>query len=100
MVASIGVAQVLYAASFLHALRPDPTRLVQHGYPTPFHVTARVGSFVLHGSDFMILLFAPLAAAAIAYLFRPPPSGLRIPAAASKHEAPRRAGISVRRGGA
>ena len=97
MVASIGVAQVLYAGSFLSALRPNPTKLVQHGYPTPFHVTAHVGGFVLRGGDFMILLFAPLAAAAIAYLFRATRSGLRIQAVASNPEAARLAGISVRR---
>jgi branched-subunit amino acid ABC-type transport system permease component len=97
MVASIGVAQLLYAASFLDFFRPNATSLVRKGYPTPFHVNAHVGGFILHGREFMILLFAPLAAAGIAYLFRATRSGLRIQAVASNHEAARLAGISVRR---
>jgi ABC-type branched-subunit amino acid transport system ATPase component/branched-subunit amino acid ABC-type transport system permease component len=97
MVASIGVTQLLYAASFLDVLRPDPVKLVRRGYPTPFHVDWRVGGLVLHGRDVMILLFAPLAAAAIAYLFRATRTGLRIQAVASNHEAARLAGISARR---
>jgi ABC-type branched-subunit amino acid transport system ATPase component/ABC-type branched-subunit amino acid transport system permease subunit len=97
MVASIGVAQVLYAASFIKVLRPNPTTLVRQGYPTPFDVNVRLLGFVLHGREFMILLFAPLAAVAIAYLLRATHTGVRIQAVASNDEAARLAGIPVRR---
>jgi ABC-type branched-subunit amino acid transport system ATPase component/ABC-type branched-subunit amino acid transport system permease subunit len=97
MVASIGVAQLLYAASFFGAFRPNATRLVRQGYPTPFNVTVRLLGFTLHGREFMILFFAPVAAIAIAYLLRATHTGVRIQAVASNDEAARLAGIPVRR---
>ncbi len=97
MVASIGVAQLLYAASFIKWFRPEPIRLVREGYPTPFDVKVDVFGFVLQGREFMILLFAPLAGLAIAYLLRATHTGVRIQAVASNDEAARLAGIPVRR---
>jgi ABC-type branched-subunit amino acid transport system ATPase component/ABC-type branched-subunit amino acid transport system permease subunit len=97
MVATIGVAQLLYAVSFLKQLRPDPLRLVQQGYPTPIDWSVTIGGQVVGGAQFMILIFVPLAALALTWLFRSTAVGLRIQAVAANPEAARLAGISVRR---
>ena len=97
MVASIGVSQLLFAASFLDFIRPDPVTLVRKGYPTAFDVNVEVLGFVLRGPEFMILLFSPLAALGIAFLFRSTRVGLRVKAVAANDEAARLAGINVRR---
>jgi ABC-type branched-subunit amino acid transport system ATPase component/ABC-type branched-subunit amino acid transport system permease subunit len=97
MVATIGVAQLLYAVSFLKQLRPDALRLVQEGYPTPIDWKVTIGGQVVGGAEFMILICVPAAALALIWLFRSTAVGLRIAAVASNPEAARLAGISVRR---
>ena len=97
MVATIGVAQLLYALSFLRQLRPDALRLVQQGYPTPIDWSVTIGGQVVGGAQFMILICVPVAALALTWLFRSTAVGLRIQAVAANPEAARLAGISVRR---
>ena len=97
MVATIGVAQLLYALSFLKQLRPDALRLVQQGYPTPIDWSVTIGGQVVGGAQFMILICVPVAALALTWLFRSTAVGLRIQAVAANPEAARLAGISVRR---
>ena len=76
MVATIGVAQLLYALSFLKQLRPDALRLVQQGYPTPIDWSVTIGGQVVGGAQFMILICVPVAALALTWLFRSTAVGL------------------------
>lgn len=97
MIATIGVAQVLFAISFWGGLRPDPNRLAQVGYPVPVNWSFEVADYVVRGADLMIVLVVPLAAAAVALLLRGTTLGAQIRAVAANREAAELAGLPVRR---
>jgi ABC-type branched-subunit amino acid transport system permease subunit len=94
MVATIGLAQLLFVLSIIGFIQPD------HGaasYPVPFSLHATVGTFVLQPGHFVILLFAPVVAIALALFFQWTPYGLAIRAAAENADSARLGGIWVRR---
>ncbi|HET6793244.1 MAG TPA: branched-chain amino acid ABC transporter permease/ATP-binding protein [Acidimicrobiales bacterium] len=98
MVGTIGVTQLLLAVGILWpGLRPNPSALVLHGYPTPIHWTLAVGRELIRGPQFMILLVVPALALAGGVFFLRSRLGLSIRAVATNPDAARLAGISTRR---
>ena len=94
MVATIGVAQILFVFSILGFIQPEEGAAP---YPVPFTLTATVGGFILQPGHFVVLFFAPVVAAALALFFRLSPYGLAIRAAAENADSARLGGIWVRR---
>ena len=97
MIATIGLAQILFAISFWSGFRPDPNTLAQRGYPVPVDWRVEIADYVVRGADFMIMLVVPVAAAAIALLLRGTTLGTQIRAVAANREAAELAGLPVRR---
>lgn len=98
MVATIGLAQLFLAITQTVALRPDPLKLFDEGYPTPdFGLSLHIGSLLLHDSDFFVIFTVPIAAVALAWFLRATPYGQAIRAAAENPDAARLATISVKR---
>jgi ABC-type branched-subunit amino acid transport system ATPase component/branched-subunit amino acid ABC-type transport system permease component len=97
MIATIGLAQILFGASFWTVVRPDGNRLSQVGYPVPVHWHVEIADYVVRGADFMIVLVVPIAAFAIAVLLRGTTLGTQIRAVAANREAAELAGLPVRR---
>lgn len=95
MVASIGVAQLLYAMSFVPFLKPKPGTLVQQGYPTPMDWSWSVSGTVLRSGQLMILLVVPIIGVVMAAMFRSR-FGLRLRAVSTNIEAARLAGVRVK----
>jgi ABC-type branched-subunit amino acid transport system permease subunit len=94
MVATIGIAQVLFLLSILKFVKgpgfPGP-------FPLPFSFKAHIGTFVIGPPHFAILIFAPLAAIAVAAFFSLTSAGLAVRAAAENADSARLGGIWVRR---
>lgn len=97
MVATIGLAQVLYALSFWAPLRPDAGTLVLSGYPSGLEWEFSVGDTVITGPKIMILLLVPVAVTTVAIVLTRTSIGLQIRAASANAEAARLSGISVKR---
>jgi len=94
---SLGLAQILLAATYVQALQPDRAALNRHGYPTPFDVRWDVGGFVLRGQHALILLVVPLLGAALAAFLSWSRTGKAIRAVAGDPEEARLCGISPER---
>lgn len=94
MVATIGLAQVLFVVSILPAFQPEDGAAP---YPVPFSFKGSVDGFLLQPSHFTILVFAPLVAIALAVFFARTKYGLGIRAAAENADSARLGGIWVRR---
>jgi ABC-type branched-subunit amino acid transport system ATPase component/ABC-type branched-subunit amino acid transport system permease subunit len=92
LVATIGVAQILF---FAQAVLPGVKRVAR--YPTGIHRSVKVGSLLLNGEHFMVLVFVPLVLAGLAFFLNRTRYGVAIRAAAENADAARLAGISVRR---
>jgi ABC-type branched-subunit amino acid transport system permease subunit len=97
MVASIFLAQFLLIPRLIRPMNPDQQKLVDNGYPLPFHPSIRMGTLILHGDDLLIVLVVPALVAALASFLRFTAYGQAIRAAAENPEAARLAGISVKR---
>jgi ABC-type branched-subunit amino acid transport system ATPase component/ABC-type branched-subunit amino acid transport system permease subunit len=93
LVATIGLAQLLFAAQ---ALLPQ-RGLGSAVYPTPFHVVVRWGSVRLTSGSVLILATAPLLALGLGALLRWSRLGLAARAAADNGDAARLAGVPVRK---
>ena len=98
LLATLGLAQVLLAVTYLKQIAPDQLTLQRVGYPIPFqgvHIT--IGGFVVRGQHILILVLAPLLSAGLALFLRRTALGTSIRAVASNRDAAELAGISVAR---
>jgi ABC-type branched-subunit amino acid transport system ATPase component/branched-subunit amino acid ABC-type transport system permease component len=93
LVATIGIAQLLFFAQFLDWLG------IEHvaPYPTGIHRSIKVGSFYLTGPHFMVMAFVPAVIAGLAIFLNRTPYGIAIRASAENADAARLAGISVKK---
>ena len=98
LLATLGLAQVLLAVTYIKQIAPDQLKLQQVGYPIPFQgVHFTVGGFVVRGQHILILVLAPVLSAGLAYFLRRTTLGTSIRAVASNRDAAQLAGISVAR---
>lgn len=94
LVATIGIAQLLFVAQLLL----PKVRLENSGpFPSPLDRTLQIGSLVLTSAHFMVLAFVPAVVAGLALLLQRTPWGIAIRAAADNPDAAELAGISTRR---
>ena len=93
LVATIGIAQLLFFAQFLDWLG------IEHiaPYPTGLNRSIKVGDFYLTGPHFMVIAFVPAVIAGLAIFLNRTPYGIAIRASAENSDAARLAGISVKR---
>lgn len=94
MVATIGLAQLLFVLSLLSFLQPNEGA---KPFPVPFTLKAHIDVFVLQPAHFVILIFAPLVAIGLGLFFTLTPYGLAVRAAAENADSARLGGIWVRR---
>ena len=94
MVATIGLAQVLYLLTLVPIVRP---KKLYTAYPVPFHVSFSIGSQLFQAGDVVTLLAAPVVAVALAVFFVRSRTGLNMRAIAENSESARLSGIRVRR---
>ncbi len=97
LLASVGISQILIGLSTLPNLQPDPTTLVQQGYPLPFSSTVEVGGVVLNGASILVAVLAPIVVIGLMTFLRWTTLGKIIRAAASNPDAARLCGVSVGR---
>ncbi len=97
MIATIGVAQLLFVATLRGPLAPDRTKMTAEGYPVPFTLRWEVGGVVLGAPQVLTLIAGPLLAIALYLFFARTVTGRAIRAASSNPDAARLAGVSVRR---
>jgi ABC-type branched-subunit amino acid transport system ATPase component/branched-subunit amino acid ABC-type transport system permease component len=95
LLATVGVTQVLLALALIPGLGPDQAKLLNMGYPLPFHSSVQVGGVVLGGADIMVLVLAPILVGALAVFLRFTLLGTMIRAAASNPDAARLSGVST-----
>jgi len=98
--ASLGIAQVLLALTFVKAVAPDPTALYLEGFPVPFEVNWSVLGYVLQGQDVLILVLVPALAVGLAAFYRRTGLGRAVRAVGSNAEEAELCGISTMRVGA
>jgi ABC-type branched-subunit amino acid transport system permease subunit len=94
MVATIGLAEVLFLFSALAFIRP---RQLFRPFPLPVHVTMRLGTYVFQPGDVPTLVVAPLAAIALALVVRYSSWGLSMRAMSENAESARLSGVWVGR---
>jgi ABC-type branched-subunit amino acid transport system permease subunit len=94
MVATIGLAQVLYLFTVLPFVRP--AKLTQP-FPVPFHPSFTLDGFVFGPGQVITLVVAPLVAIALALFIRFSPWGLAMRATAENADSARLSGVWVRR---
>ena len=94
LVATIGVAQLLFVAG---ALLPKGGELTGRSYPTPFEATVRIGDLILGPGQLMIVAVVPAVTAALALFLRRSKLGRASRAAADNAEAAQLAGVPVAR---
>ena len=92
MVASIGAAQIFFTIS---AFILRGFQLRDAAYPTPFTLSAHIGSLRLGSAQFLILAAAPLITIVLAAFLRRTSLGIASRAAAENLEAAQLAGIPV-----
>ncbi len=92
LVATIGIAQILFYAT---ALLPGINNLAR--YPTGIHRVAQVGNLLLRGEHFMVIAFVPAVAVALTLYLTKTPHGRALRASAENPDAARLAGIDVAR---
>lgn len=91
---SLGVAQVLLAATYLRVLQPDRAALNLQGYPVPFQVRWELGGVVLRGEQALLLLVVPLLGLGLAAFLRGTATGQAVRAVAADAEEASLCGIS------
>ena len=96
LVATIGVAQILFVITLKGPLLVNATTIARKGYPVPFHLNWHVGAIILNSSQIVTMVVAPLIAVGLYLFFARTSIGKAIRAASSNPEAARLAGISVR----
>jgi ABC-type branched-subunit amino acid transport system permease subunit len=94
MVATIGLAQVLYLFTVLPFVRP--AKLTQP-FPVPFHPSFTLDGFVFGPGQVITLVVAPLVAIGLALFIRFSPWGLAMRATAENADSARLSGVWVRR---
>ena len=94
MVATIGLAQVLYLFTVLPFIRP---KQLYRPFPVPFHWTFRIGSFLFPPGDVLTLMVAPVVAVALGLFVRYSSWGLAMRAMSENTESARLSGVWVRR---
>src|SRR3974390_19532 len=90
MVATIGLAEVLFLFSALAFIRP---RQLFRPFPLPVHVTMRLGTYVFQPGDVPTLVVAPLVALALALVVRYSSWGLSMRAMSENAESARLSGV-------
>ena len=94
MVATIGLAEVLFLFSALAFIRP---RQLFRPFPLPVHVTMHIGTYVFQAGDVPTLVVAPLVAVALALVVRYSSWGLSMRAMSENAESARLAGVRTGR---
>jgi branched-chain amino acid transport system permease protein len=94
MVATIGLAQVLFLFTALPFIRPKKLSLP---FPVPFHLSLTMGGYHFTPGQVLTLIVAPVVAIALALFIRLSPWGLAMRAAAENAPSARLAGVWVRR---
>ena len=94
MVATIGLAQVLYLLTLLPIVAPHDLFVP---YPLPFHITLHIGGGILPPGQVAALIVAPLAAFGLAAFLRFSPYGLAMRAMSENADSARLSGVRVRR---
>jgi len=97
LIATIGVAQLLFAATNTGPLKENGPKLAAKGYPVPFHFKLTVSGVVVSSSQVVTLIIAPLIAVGLYLFFARTHMGKAIRAASANPESARLAGIDVRR---
>jgi ABC-type branched-subunit amino acid transport system ATPase component/ABC-type branched-subunit amino acid transport system permease subunit len=92
LVATIGVAQLLYGVALLQIDIEN-----QSTFPSPITRTAEVFGLRIFGADFLALALLPAVIAGVALFLARTPYGIAVRAAATNGDAARLAGISVKR---
>jgi ABC-type branched-subunit amino acid transport system permease subunit len=94
MVATIGLAQVLFLFTAMPFIRPKKLSLP---FPVPFHLSLTMGGYHFTPGQVLTLIVAPLVAIALALFIRLSPWGLAMRASAENAPSARLAGVWVRR---
>jgi ABC-type branched-subunit amino acid transport system permease subunit len=94
MVATIGLAQVLFLFTALPFIRPQKLALA---FPVPFQLSLTMGGYHFTPGQMLTLIVAPVVAAALALFIRFSPWGLAMRATAENAASARLAGVWVRR---
>ena len=97
LIATIGVAQLLFAATSAGPLKENGPKLAAKGYPVPFHFNITLSGVVVNSSQVVTLIVAPLIAVGLYLFFARTHMGKAIRAASANPESARLAGIDVRR---
>lgn len=92
LVATIGLAQVMFAAQLL---LPDIHNRAP--FPTPADIEHRFGGFLFRGEHAVVAIVVPLMAVALAWFLNRTVWGVAIRGAAENLDAARLAGVNVRR---
>lgn len=91
LVATIGVTDLLYVA------QSELPNVINAQFPTPFNWSVNVGSLVLHGPQFTLLIFGPAVLVIFSVFMTRSRRGLAIRGVADNREAAQLAGISAKR---
>jgi ABC-type branched-subunit amino acid transport system permease subunit len=94
MVATIGLAQVLFLFTALPFIRPQKLALA---FPVPFHLSLTMSGYHFTPGQVLTLMVAPVVAAVLALFIRFSPWGLAMRATAENASSARLAGVWVRR---
>ena len=92
LVATIGVAQLLYGIALLQIDIEN-----QSTFPSPINRTAEILGLRVFGADFFALALLPAVIAGVALFLSRTPYGIAVRASAANGDAARLAGISVKR---
>ena len=94
MVATIGLAQVLFLFTALPFVRP---KQIFRAFPVPIHWSFHVGSFLFSPGQVLSLIVAPIVVAVLAAFMGLSRAGLAMRATADNAESARLSGVWVRR---
>jgi ABC-type branched-subunit amino acid transport system ATPase component/branched-subunit amino acid ABC-type transport system permease component len=94
---SIGVAQLLFALTFVPALSPSAAAQGASLYPQPFVSHVRVASVVLPGTALLTVVLVPLIGLSLAGFLRYSLLGKQIRAAAANPDEARLCGVAIGR---
>ncbi len=94
MVATIGLAEILFLFSALPFIRP---RQLFRAFPLPVHVTMHLGTYIFQAGDVPTLVVAPLSAVALAGVVRYSTWGRSMRAMSENAESARLSGVWVGR---
>ncbi|MEX2268628.1 MAG: ABC transporter permease [Acidimicrobiia bacterium] len=94
MVATIGLAEVLYLVSVLRIFSPKETNIP---FPVPIDTEIHIAGGILPPAEVLTLIVAPLVALALALFLRYSPWGLGMRAMAENTDSARLSGVWVKR---